>query len=49
MAVRCKGRVAVIGEIRNAYEVLVGKPEGKNTLGRLGRRWKDNIKRMLKK
>jgi hypothetical protein len=32
-----------IGEIRNAYKVLVGKPEGK-TLGRPRRRWK----RMLK-
>ena len=24
--------------------VLVGKPEGKRPLGRLGRRWEDNIK-----
>jgi hypothetical protein len=28
---------------RNAYKVLVGKPEGKRSLGRYGRRWKDNI------
>ena len=29
---------------RNACRVLVGKPEGKKPLGRLRRRWKDNIK-----
>ena len=29
---------------RNAYKVLVGKPEGKRPLGRPRRRWKDNIK-----
>jgi len=26
------------------HRVLVGKPEGKRTLGRPRRRWKDNIK-----
>jgi hypothetical protein len=26
------------------YRVLVGKPEGKRPLGRLRRRWDDNIK-----
>jgi hypothetical protein len=26
------------------YTVLVGKPEGKRPLGRLRRRWEDNIK-----
>ena len=29
---------------RNAYRVLVGKPEGKRPLGRPRRRWEDNIK-----
>ena len=29
---------------RNAYRVLVGKPEGKTPLGRPRRRWEDNIK-----
>jgi hypothetical protein len=29
---------------RNAYRLLVGKPEGKRTLGRPRRRWVDNIK-----
>ena len=29
---------------RNAYGVLVGKPEGKRPLGRPRHRWEDNIK-----
>ena len=33
---------------RNAYRVLVGKPEGKRTLGRPRRRWEDNIKMDLR-
>jgi hypothetical protein len=36
------------GEKRNAYGTLVGKPEGKRTLGRLRRRWVDNIKMDLR-
>jgi hypothetical protein len=32
------------GEKRNAYRILVGKPEGKRPLGRPKRRWVDNIK-----
>jgi hypothetical protein len=28
----------------NAYRILVGKPEGKRPLGRLRRRWVDNVK-----
>jgi hypothetical protein len=31
-------------EKRNAYRLLVGKPEGKIPLGRPRRRWVDNIK-----
>jgi hypothetical protein len=31
-------------EKRNAYRILVGKPEGKRPLGRPRRRWVDNIK-----
>jgi hypothetical protein len=31
-------------ERRGVYRVLVGKPEGKRPLGRLRRRWEDNIK-----
>jgi hypothetical protein len=33
-----------IGEKRNAYRILVGKPEGTRPLGRPRRRWVDNIK-----
>ena len=32
------------GERRGIYRDLVGKPEGKRTLGRLRRRWEENIK-----
>jgi hypothetical protein len=38
--VRWAGRVARMGERRNAYRILVGKPEGK----RPRRSWVDNIK-----
>ena len=31
-------------ERRGLYRGLVGKPEGKRTLGRTRRRWEDNIK-----
>jgi hypothetical protein len=34
--------VARIGAKRNAYRLLVGKPEGKRPLGRPKRRWEDN-------
>jgi hypothetical protein len=33
-----------MGEKRNVYTLLVGKPEGKRPLGRPRRRWVDNIK-----
>jgi hypothetical protein len=38
------GHVARMGEKRNAYRILVGKPEGKRPLGRPRCRWVDNIK-----
>jgi hypothetical protein len=41
---RWAGRVARMGEGRGVYRVLVGKPEGKRLLGRIRRRWEDNIK-----
>jgi hypothetical protein len=41
---RWAGHVARMGEKRNAYRLLVGKPEGKRPLGRPKRRWVDNIK-----
>jgi hypothetical protein len=33
-----------MGEERNAYRLLVGKPEGKRPLGRPRGRWVDNIR-----
>jgi hypothetical protein len=36
------------GDKRNAYRILVGKPEGKRPMGRPRRRWMDNIKMDLK-
>jgi hypothetical protein len=41
---RWAGNVARMGETRNAYRILVGKPEGKRPLGRPRCRWVDNIK-----
>jgi hypothetical protein len=35
--------VARIGEKRNVYRLLVGKPEGKRPLGIPRRRWINNI------
>ncbi|KAJ4435453.1 hypothetical protein ANN_18068 [Periplaneta americana] len=45
---RWPGHVARMGESRNAYSVLVGRPEGKRPLGRPRRRWEDNIKMDLR-
>jgi len=36
--------VALMGQGRGVYRVLVGKPEGKRPLARPRRRWEDNIK-----
>jgi hypothetical protein len=33
--------------MRNAYRIIVGKPEGKSPLGRPRCRWVDNIKMVL--
>jgi hypothetical protein len=41
---RWAGHKARMGEKRNAYRILVGKPEGKRALERPRRRWLDNIK-----
>jgi hypothetical protein len=41
------GNVACMGEMRNAYKILVVKPEEKRPLGRPRYRWKDNIKMYL--
>jgi hypothetical protein len=36
------------GENRNAYRILVGKPDGKRLLGRPRCRWLVNIKTVLR-
>jgi hypothetical protein len=38
------GHVARMGEKRNAYRLLVGKPEAKRQIGRPRRRWVVNIR-----
>jgi len=43
MHMRRAGHVARMGEVRNAYKVLVGKPEGKRPLGRSKHKWENNI------
>jgi hypothetical protein len=44
---RWAGHVARMGEKRKSYRLLVGKPDGKKTLGRPRRKWVDNIKMNL--
>jgi hypothetical protein len=39
---RWAGHVAH-GEVRGAYNILVGRPEGRRPLGRPRRKWEDNI------
>ena len=41
---RWAGHVARMGEEREVYRVLVGKPEGRRPPGRPRRRWVDNIR-----
>jgi hypothetical protein len=45
---RWTGHVARMGEERNAYRILMGKPEGKRSLGRPRRRWEDGIRMDLR-
>jgi 1,2-phenylacetyl-CoA epoxidase catalytic subunit len=42
------GHVAHMGEITDAYKILVGKPEGKRQFRRTRRRWEDNIRMDLR-
>jgi hypothetical protein len=41
---RWAGHVACMGEGRDAYRILVGRPEGRRPLGRHMHRWEDTIK-----
>jgi hypothetical protein len=40
---RWAGHVVRMGEMRNTYNILIGKPEERKPLGRHRSRWKDNI------
>jgi hypothetical protein len=41
---RWAGHVAFMEDMRNAYKISVGKPEGKRSLRRCRPRWEDNIR-----
>jgi len=45
---RSSGHVVRMGDGRGVYRVLVGKAEGKTSLGRPRRRWEDNRKMDLR-
>jgi hypothetical protein len=45
---RWAGHIAHMDDMRNAYNILVGKLEGKRPLGRPRRRWEDNIRMDLR-
>jgi hypothetical protein len=40
--------VARMGEEKNVYKVLIGKPEGKGPLGRPRHSWEDGIRMVLR-
>jgi hypothetical protein len=42
------GHVNHMGKVRGAYNILVGRPEGKRPLGRPRHRWEDGIKMDLR-
>jgi hypothetical protein len=45
---RWAGHVTLMGEEKNVYKVLMGKPEGKRPLGRPKCRWEDGIRMYLR-
>ena len=45
---RLAGHVALVGDKKDAFRVLVGRPEGGRQVGRPRLRWEDNIKMALK-
>jgi hypothetical protein len=42
--IRWAGHVARMREVKGAYKILVGRPEGRKPLGRPRHRWEDSIK-----
>jgi hypothetical protein len=45
---RWVGHVVLMGEVRGAHNILVGRPEGRRPLGRPRHRWENNIKMDLR-
>jgi len=41
------GHVALMGESRDVYRLLVGNPEGKRPVERPRRKWENNIKMVV--
>jgi hypothetical protein len=48
-SVRLAGHVERIGEMKTAYKILIGKPEGKRKLERRRRRWGIILEWILRK
>jgi len=48
MRMKWTEHVAWMEDMINAYNILIGKPEQKITLGRCKRRWESNTRRKLK-
>jgi hypothetical protein len=46
--IRWARHVARMEEVRGAYNILVGRPEGRRPLGRSRHRWEDNIEMDLR-
>jgi hypothetical protein len=46
--IRWAGHVSRTGEVRGAYSIFAGRPEGRKPLGRPRSRWEDNIKMDLR-
>jgi hypothetical protein len=46
--VRWVGHIARMGEMRNAYKIMVGRPEGKRPIEKPRRRWEGNIRMDLR-
>jgi hypothetical protein len=38
------GHVACMADLKNAYKIVIGKPERKRLLGKPKSRWEDNLK-----
>jgi len=45
---RWSGHVACMGDTKNPYSIMDGKPEGERPLGGPQCRWKDNIRMDLR-